>query len=54
MRPETGLKHDWINPRVLGYTNLGDFESCRKCGVVRNDKIENVPNCPGIVKIALR
>jgi len=54
MRPSTGRKHAWINPRDLGFAGLGDYESCRHCTVIKNEHNVDADNCPGPVKLTLR
>lgn len=48
------MKHEWWNAHRNGYPNLGDYDSCRKCGVVKNDKNVDKDTCRGIVKVCLR
>jgi hypothetical protein len=50
----TDRAHVWINPRDLGYMNLGDYESCRDCGVVKNERNVDARTCRGIVQVTLR
>lgn len=54
--PETGLKHDWFFPHLNGYPDLGPYESCRRCGVVKpRDAVKaEAATCRGVVKVALR
>jgi len=54
MRPSTGRHHTWINPRDFGFLHLGDYLSCRDCGVIRSELNRNADNCPGVVEVALR
>lgn len=54
VRPPTGRKHVWINPRDLGYMSLGDYESCRDCGKVKNAHNVDAETCPGVVRVTLR
>lgn len=49
-----GLRHDWFLPSDAGYTSIGDYESCRRCGVVRSERNAALENCNGVVRIALR
>lgn len=53
---ETGLKHDWFFPHLNGYPNLGPYESCRRCGVVkpRDAAKAKAATCRGVVKVTLR
>lgn len=54
--PETGLKHDWFLPSENDYPNLGPYESCRRCGVVkpRDAAKAEAATCRGQVKVTLR
>jgi hypothetical protein len=47
-------KHDWFKPSENGYPHLGPWESCRKCGVVKNDRNKDALRCRGVVRISLR
>jgi hypothetical protein len=51
---ETGLKHDWFFPHLSGYPNLGPYESCRLCGIVKNRKNVDATTCRGLVRVTLR
>lgn len=46
--------HVWFNPHRNGYPRLGDYESCRKCGVVKNERNAEAKTCRGIVRVGLR
>lgn len=54
MSKVTGKRHTWINPRALGYSSLGDYESCRECGVVKGFHNVDALTCKGVVHVALR
>ena len=52
---ETGrTRHDWFFPHENGYPNLGPWESCRNCGVVKNAQNADSETCRGIVKVEPR
>ena len=54
MAKETGRKHNWFNPSKAGYPNLGDYESCRDCGLVKNVRSADAATCRGRVRVTLR
>jgi hypothetical protein len=54
MAQETGRKHDWFKPAENGYPNLGDYESCRLCGILKNAKNADATTCRGLVRVTLR
>lgn len=53
-RPVTGRSHTWVKPRAIGYYNLGDYDSCLECGVVKNTNNAVGLTCRGRVEITLR
>lgn len=45
--------HEWFNPHDI-YLNLGDYESCKKCGIVKNERNTLACTCPGRIMVVLR
>lgn len=50
----TGLQHEWFNPHRNGYPGLGDYESCRRCGAVKNERNGDKAECRGRVRVGPR
>lgn len=49
------MLHEWFRPRENGYPNLGDYESCKKCGVIRQaNGSSDSRECRGVVRILPR